>query len=305
MTDNLWQKLEDKLGLGKVKVKESLVLHTTFQIGGPADYYFEAKTNEELIKAYQAAKDLRLPFLILGGGSNVLIGDKGFRGLVVKNKTKGIKIVKVRGKIGPSLNGVKLNVKDVLVEVEAGVPFNQFVRFAIDEGLGGLEEFLGLPGTVGGAVIGNAHWQDKTVSQFIFSQKTHDLKILLSVIFQLQKEDTDFLWQKARWAIEHRQKTQPTGASAGCIFKNIKKSQALRIGTADLTTSAGFVIEASGLKGEKFGNLQISPQHANFMINLGGAKAKDVLNLIKEVKEKVKEKFNLELEEEIVKIGEF
>lgn len=305
MTDNLWQKLEDKLGLGRVRVNEVMALHTTFQIGGPADFYFEAKTNEELIKAYHAAKNLNLPFLILGGGSNILVGDQGFRGLVVKNKTKGIRIIKVRGKIGPSLNGTKLDVKNILVEVEAGVPFNQFVRFAIEEGLGGLEEFLGLPGTVGGAVIGNAHWQDKTVNQFIFSQKRHDSKILLSVIFELQKDDKDLLWQKARQAIEYRQKTQPTGTSAGCIFKNIKKSQALRIGTTNLTTSAGFIIEASGLKGTKLGFAQISPEHANFMINLGGACAKDVLNLIKLAKEKVKEKFNLELEEEIIKIGEF
>lgn len=314
-----FQKLEEEFGQGRVKVDEPLSRHTTFQIGGPADFYFEANTVEELIEAVKVAEELKIPYFILGGGSNLLASDKGFRGLVIKNKSSRIKILKVRGKIGMGMGGTKMDVKDVLVEADAGVPFNQLVRFTLEEGLAGLEEFLGLPGTVGGAVTVNAHWRDKRIQDFIVSKKFLNDDILLSAVFDLKKADKDLLWDKAQQVLEYRQKKHPTGASAGCIFKNIQKSEAVRIGTPNFTTSAGFLIEAAGLKGVKIANVQISPIHANFIVNLstdplrreasktglGGGKASDVLKLISLIKKKVKEKFKVDLKEEIVKMGEF
>ncbi len=294
--------LEEKLGRGRVKMNEPMSLHTSFKIGGPASFYFEANSNEEVVSAVKAAQDFKLPHLILGGGSNILVSDKGFPGLVVRNKSKNIKILGYSGKI----KSRQSEVENVLLEVDAGVPFNQLVRFTIEEGLGGLEEFLGLPGTVGGAVMDNSHWQEKKIDELLVSKKTLGKEIILSVVIRLKKEDKDVLWQRARQAVEYRQRTQPLGfPSAGCTFRNIKKSEALRIGTPNLTTSAGFLIEAAGLKGERVGNAQISTIHANFIVNLGGASAANVLELINLMKTKVKEKFNVALKEEIIKVGEF
>ncbi len=300
--NEIFQKLEEKLGRGRVKMNEPLSLHTSFKIGGPAQFYFEANSSEEVTGAVGAAQNLKIPYLILGGGSNILVGDKGFPGLVIRNKSSGIKVLGYSGKI----KSRQSQVENVLIEVDAGVPFNQLVRFTIEEGLAGLEEFLGLPGTVGGAVIGNSHWQDKKIGEMIVSQKTLDKGIILSVVLGLKKGDKNLLWQKARQAVEYRQRTQPLSfPSAGCTFRNIKKSEALRIGTPNLTTSAGFLVEAAGLKGTQVGSAQVSTVHANFIVNLGGASASDVLELIDLIKTKVKEKFKVSLKEEIVRVGDF
>ncbi len=300
--NEIFQKLEEKLGRGRVKMNEPLSLHTSFKIGGPAQFYFEANSSEEVSGAVGAAQNLKITYLILGGGSNILVGDKGFPGLVIRNKGSDIKVLGYSGKI----KSRQSQVENVLIEVDAGVPFNQLVRFTIEEGLAGLEEFLGLPGTVGGAVIGNSHWQDKKIGEMIVSQKTLDKGIILSVVLGLKKGDKNLLWQKARQAVEYRQRTQPLSfPSAGCTFRNIKKSEALRIGTPNLTTSAGFLVEAAGLKGTQVGSAQVSTVHANFIVNLGGASASDVLELIDLIKTKVKEKFKVSLKEEIVRVGDF
>lgn len=301
MSDN-FQILEEKLGRGRIKVNEPLSLHTSFKIGGPANFFFEANSCEEVTNAVNGAEELKLPYLILGGGSNVLVGDKGFPGLVIRNKSKNIKVLGYSGKV----KSRQSEVQNVLLEVDAGVPFNQLVRFTIEEGLGGLEEFLGLPGTVGGAVMDNSHWHEKKIDELLVSKKTLGKGIILSVVFGLKKDNKDILWQKARQAVEYRQRTQPLGfPSAGCTFRNVKKSEAARIGTPNLTTSAGFLIEAAGLKGTQVGNAQVSTVHANFIVNLGGASAANVLELINLIKAKVKEKFNVTLKEEIVRVGEF
>lgn len=299
------EELEKFLGKARVLEGELLSLHTTFQIGGPAKYYFEAQTKEEMVKAANLAKKLKLPYFILGGGSNILVGDKGFNGLVIKNKISGIKILGYKGNVSKLKS---LNIQKVLLEVGSGVLINQLVRFAIEQGLAGLEGFLGLPGTVGGAVSVNAHWQqdgqEKRIESLIVS-KNYFEKTLISVILGFTKEEKETLWARAKQAVNYRQKTQPIAPSAGCIFKNISKSEAMRIGTPNQTTSTGFLISASGLKGTKLGQVQISPVHANFMINLGGGKAEEAINLINLVKSKIKEKFNVKLEEEILRVGEF
>lgn len=300
--NEIFQTLEEKLGRGRVKMNEPLSLHTSFKIGGPAQFYYEANSSGEVAEAAKTAEELKLPYLLLGGGSNILVGDKGFPGLVIRNKSQNIKILGYMGKV----KSRQSQVENVLVEVDAGVPFNQLVRFTIEEGLEGLEEFLGLPGTVGGAVIDNSHWQDKKIDSLIVSQKTADKGIILSVVLGLKKGDKNLLWQRARQAVEYRQRTQPLSfPSAGCTFRNIKKSEALRIGTPNLTTSAGFLVEAAGFKGTQVGNAQVSTVHANFIVNLGGASASDVLELINLIKTKVKEKFKVSLKEEIVRVGDF
>lgn len=296
--------LEGKLGKNRVLIDELLSKHTTFQIGGPAKFYFEANNKKEVMEAVGLAKKLRIKFFILGGGSNILVGDKGFNGLVIKNKSKEIKILGYNGQIKDR----KSKIKNVLVEADAGVLMNQLVRFTLEEGLAGLEGFLGLPGTVGGAVAVNAHWKEevkeKRIRERVIAVKEVE-GVILAVTLSLDKEDKKNLWEKAQKSVIHRLETQPIGPSAGCIFKNFKISDALRLGTPNQTTSSGYLLEAAGLKETKAGQAQISSRHANFIINLGGATAKEVLELIKLIKKTIKEKFQVDLEEEILKVGEF
>ena len=314
---------------GQLKLNELLSLHTTFRIGGPTKVFFKAKNVEELVGAVKICRKLKLPHFILGQGSNILVGDSGFKGVVIKNEARKIKILGYDGKI----KNEKVKIKNILVKAESGVLANRLVRFALDKGIGGLENFLGLPGTVGGAIYGNAHnvragvffgdyllraslldikGEIKKVdkSYFHFAYKKSKLQetkeVVLSTIFSLKSEDKKRLWEKANKMIAYRMKTQPLGKlCAGCIFKNIKKSEALRIPTPGCATSAGFLIDSAGLKGEKIGKAQVSFLHANFILNLGNATALDVLKLIDLVKKEIKKKFGVELEEEIEMIGEF
>ena len=320
---------EPKKVLGeRLKEKEILAPYTTFKIGGPADFFFEAKTREQLISAVRASHRLVLPFLVLGGGSNVLVGDRGFRGLVIKNSTSGIVIRAVRGRWREGrTHGL------VYVEADSGVIFNKLVRFTIEEGLGGLEMHLGLPGTVGGAIYMNSKWTKPVayvgdvVFQATLIDKNGKLKTVpatyfgfgydasriqdtgetvVSVTFALKPTPKTKLWETAELSIAYRRQTQPQGVfSPGCTFRNLTSGEALRISTPNLTTSAGFLLDHAGLKGLMVGQAQISPVHANFIINKGGAKARDVLKLIELSRERVKQKYGIELKEEIVKIGDF
>ena len=314
---------------GQLKLDELLSLHTTFRIGGSTKAFFKAKNIEELVGAVKICRKLKLPYFILGQGSNILVGDSGFKGVVIKNEARKIKVLGYDGKI----KNEKVKIKNILVKAESGVLTNRLVRFTLDKGIGGLENFLGLPGTVGGAIYGNAHnlkAEDyfgnhlleahlltaddriKKVSRNYFnfaydkSRLQETKEVVLSAIFSLKSEDKKRLWEKANKMMAYRMKTQPLGKlCAGCIFKNIKKSEALRIPTPGCTTSAGFLIDSAGLKGEKIGKAQISFLHANFILNLGNATALDVLKLVDLVKKKVKKKFGVELEEEVEMIGEF
>jgi len=312
----------------RLKKDEPLAPFTTFKIGGPADYFFEAKIREELIAAVRAAKQLLLPWFILGGGSNLLIGDKGFRGLVIKNNTGKITLKGIRGR----LRSGKAQGK-VYVEAESGVNFNQLVRFAIEEGLGGLEMHLGLPGTVGGAIFMNSKWtkpvsyvgdavyqadllseesEVRTVpaAYFLFGYDKSRIQqtgeIVLSVVFALEQTDKNKLWETANASIKYRRMSQPQGVfSPGCTFRNLSQAQALSLPTPNQTVSAGFLIDHAGLAGYRIGDAQISLIHANFIVNQGHARAGEVIELINLVKAKVKAKYGVSLEEEIIRVGEF
>lgn len=301
---------------------------TTFKIGGPAEFFHEARTVEGLVEAVKKAREMRVPITILGGGTNILIGDKGIRGLVIKNNTGTITI---RGMKGRYRAGRK--VGSVYVEADSGVVFNKLVRFTVEEGLGGLEAHLGLPGTVGGAIFMNSKWTkpvsyvgdavyqatiltsesetkivDRSFFRFAYDtsviQKTAD--IVLRVVFSLTPGEKDDLWKIANQSIAYRRESQPQGVkSPGCTFRNISKSQAIVAVTPNHTTSAGFLVDHAGLKGKSVGDAQISPVHANFIVNNGHAKASDVVELIEIAKAKVKSQFGVELQEEIVRLGEF
>ena len=322
-----YTQLKQMLG-DRVKENEVLAPYTTFKIGGPADLFYEAKTIEELVRVIVSAHKLGVSIWVLGGGSNVLVADMGLRGLVVKNSTSRIFL---RGMKGAFKSGESSG--NVFVETDTGVIMNKLVRFSVEEGLAGLEMHLGLPGTVGGAIYMNSKWTHpegyvgdvvyqaeilnskneqqvvpKSYFQFGYDssliQKTGD--IVLRVVFALRQGDKEKLWESANAAIAYRRESQPQGVlGPGCTFRNITKAQAMTAATPQGTTSAGFLIDHAGLKGVTIGGAQISPVHANFIINRNKATAADVIQLISRAKEQVKRQFGVLLEEEIVRIGEF
>lgn len=322
-TNRPLQQLKKILG-SAARENEMLAPYTTFKIGGPADLFIEVKTTDDLVGAITSARSLGVPVFVLGGGTNILIGDKGIRGLVIKNTAQRMVIRGMKGEVLPAgrqaVKGSPVS-KQVFVECDAGVMLNKLVRFTVDEGLAGLEMHLGLPGTVGGAVYMNSKWtkpegyvgdvvyQAKIVTpqneirsvandyfrfayDFSSIQKSGD--IVLSVIFSLTAGKKEALWKIANESIQYRRESQPQGIkSAGCTFKNVDGN------------SSGLLIDQAGLKGLKIGNAQISPKHANFISNLDHATASDVIQLIDRAKEQVKRQFGIILEEEIIRVGEF
>ncbi len=294
-------------------LKRNILLknHTTFKIGGKAKYFFVAKSKEGLIKAILLAKKNNLPFFILGGGSNILVSDSGYKGLVIKIENKKYKI---------------LNTK---IYTEAGTGLNQLVNVASKNNLLGLEWAAGIPGAVGGALYGNAGAFRESIKEIVkevevfdtTNQKIKILKkrdckfdyrksifkskknlIILSAMFQFKKGKRKIIKDKIKKNLEQKKASQPLNfPSTGSIFINPHLPQGLGGQAKDF--SAAYLIEKCGLKGKKTGKVKISEKHSNFIVNLGKGKAKDVRKLINLVKRKVKNKFKINLEEEIQFLG--
>ena len=321
MKKDVFQKIKKELfGIQK---NVPLAKYTTFRIGGLAKYFFVAKNKEEIISAILVAKKLKLSFFILGGGSNILVSDRGFKGLVIKVESR---ILKVEGSN---------------IYAGAGVSLNESVSTALENNLTGFEWGVGIPGTVGGAIYGNAGAFGKSIADVVKSVEVLDVKnletkklknknckfgyrdsvfkrdrnlILLSAIIQLKKGKKSEIKRKIKEFLDYRQETQPLNfPSAGSVFKNqkskiknkklLRKYPELKEFNKKGEIPAGWLIERCNLKGKKIGKAKISEKHANFIVNLGGAKAKDVKELIKLIKQKVKIKFGIVLEEEIQHLG--
>ncbi|OGE11140.1 UDP-N-acetylenolpyruvoylglucosamine reductase [Candidatus Curtissbacteria bacterium RIFCSPLOWO2_01_FULL_42_26] len=326
------ENIKNMLGPLRVRDFEPLSNHTYFKIGGPARLFFEAKSVDDLKLAIETAIQTDTPFVVIGGGANVLISDKGFGGLVIKNQASGTKLIGIKGTYTKQGQGVK----SALIWSASGTLMNQLARFSLDQGLEGLEFLLSVPGTVGGGVKINSHFEvekgeflgsrlasatlidpktarTKTVDQkyFDFSydhskiQETDE--IVLEAVFRLDvSQNKEKLWQKAMDNVKRRNTEQPIGiACSGCIFRNIEHADAKRLATPNLTTSAGYIIDSLNLKGTKSGGAEISNHHANFILNTNQASASDVLKLIKLIKEKAKNTYGLDLEEEIFYVGDF
>ena len=297
--DVLYAKLGDK-----VKENVPLAPYTSARIGGPADILFMADTSADLARIVKLMWKHEMPFTMLGGGSNVLVSDKGVRGVVILNRAKGVKFV----------TGDQPSVK-----AESGVIFSNLANRCASKGLAGLEWAAAVPGTVGGAVYGNAGAfggdvsgdlisaelltmegkETFTVEQFGYGYRTSVLKrgelkaLVLSAEFALKNSTKDEVTVKIQQFSAHRKATQPPGASMGSMFKN------------PAGTYAGKLIEESGLKGTRIGNAEISPLHGNFFINHENTKAEDIRALIELVQKTVKEKQGVELELEIELVGEW
>ena len=345
------QVLTERLGEERVRTDELMSRHTTFRIGGPADYYFEARSVEEIQKALKLCRDNDLPYLVVGVGANLLVGDKGIRGLVIRAMMNEMKIV---GSFNPpkeSFSEVKTPIhyksfdenqylkfddletneppKDTLVRVGAGALLPQLIIWSLEQGLTGLQNFAGVPASVGGCLYNNIHGGTRLFDEFVhevillnkkgrparlsrqemeFSydqsrlQATHE--IVLEAILKLSHGDVERARRVCREWLKRKLKVQPQKDCPGCIFKNLTAEMAQKIGAP--TVAAGWVIDQGlGLKGFKIGGVKISEKHANFFINDGSGRACDVLSLIQLCKERAKSKFGLDLTEEIQLVGEF
>jgi UDP-N-acetylmuramate dehydrogenase len=291
------------LGLikGKVLFDAPMRKFTSMQVGGPADSLLYPKNVDELRKAVRFARSRRIPFLILGRGTNLVVRDRGVRGWVI-SLTQGMKRIQMDGET---------------VEAEAGLSLQRLVQFSIRKGLTGLEPFFGIPGTVGGGVAMNAGaWGaelkdvlhsvtlmkedgeivERSRSRLRFSYRGLAIPsswIILRGRFELKTGKKEEILDRVRSYSEMRRRKQPLDyPSAGSVFKNPKEGP------------AGKWIEEAGLKGFRIGRAMVSERHANFIINLGKAKAEEVIRLIKYVEKKVYEEKGISLDREVKVVGE-
>ncbi|MCL5407076.1 MAG: UDP-N-acetylmuramate dehydrogenase [Patescibacteria group bacterium] len=314
-------------------VREHVVMRdfTTLRIGGVADYFFEAKTIDDLIKAVRTAVDFKIPYFILGNGSNILFSDYGFAGLVIKNTTTNIAIMKEKSQ----------------VIVDSGVMLPRLIMELASNDLAGLEFLYGVPGTIGGALHGNAGAWGNAIGDYLknltvlekdpengipkvsqydtswldFSYRSSKLKkikskekpVILTARFQLARSQKEEIIRRLNAIQKKRQATQPIGLSAGSVFRNPIPKELKNIsgsGTKNMPEflkerTAGFMLDQAGAKKLKVGSAEVSNVHANFILNKNGAKGSEVRSLIEQMRDSVNEKFGVVLEEEIEYIGQW
>lgn len=308
----------------EVRFREPLAPFTNFKIGGPAKFFFEAHTTADCVRAVQVAREFRLPFLMLGGGSNILVSDKGWPGLVIVTRAN------------------QLVMEGVKIIADAGVKLAYLVQQSVAAGLTGLEPLVAVPGTVGGAVVGNAgvpqadkgyigDWiKSVTVLQgdsikiiphddcgFSYRESVfkNDGNVVLSVELALSKGDIAKSQELVKKYIDAR-KNQPYDVpSSGCVFKNVAITNAeelrKKLGSEEKLDGfiargqlpASWLIDRAGLKGKTIGKIQVSEKHANYLVNLGGGKAEEVVMLISFIKQQLRDKYGIQLQEEVRYIG--
>lgn len=283
-----------------LRENEPLKNHCTLRVGGPADLFYELANIEELPELLMLAEEAQIPYRIIGRGTNILFTDKGFRGLIIKNVASECAI----------------NGQEILAD--GGIVLAQIVRLSVDNDLTGLEPLNGIPGTLSGAIWGNAGIPGTEICSFVKNVTVYNVS---DGIRELGQGDFDFTYRHTSFQdskdiilratltlkkgsgkkskelmaqiSEIRRGKQPVGYSAGSFFKNPQPDK-----------SAGYLIEQVGLKGHKIGDAQISPKHANFFLNTGNATASQILELANLAQKKVKEKFGIKLEMEVKIIGD-
>ncbi len=302
-----------------MQIKENILLKdfTTFKIGGPADYFVEVSTTEEVAEAIEWAKEHEQKILTIGGGSNLLISDQGFRGLAIKLKLE------------------KLEYHDTQVIVGAGVFLAYLLNQSLERGLTGLEFLAGIPGTVGGAIRGNAGTyglaMSDVVTEITYFDENYKLQtmrlgdghftyrhsifkeikaIIVEAKLQLVKGDLEAAKKLVNERLRYRQDTQPKEPSAGCIFKNVEfaqvdldklKDRGIEIEKFEKNKKipTAYLIDRAGLKGHTIGGAQVSELHANYIINTGQATAEEVIMLLSFIKQQIRDKYGVQLQEEV------
>jgi UDP-N-acetylmuramate dehydrogenase len=307
-----------------MKPQKNILLrdYTTFQIGGPAQYFFSAKTKNDLIKAISWAEERGLPYFILGGGSNLLVADRGYRGLVIK------------------LQNANYRLQATKVFAEAAVMLGELVMASAEAGLSGLEWAGGIPGTVGGAIRGNAGAFGTSMQNLVKVVEVIDVKnkkiksfknkdcqfayrnsifkknpnfIILSAELKLKRENREKIKKRIEEYLNYRRQRHISLPSAGSVFKNIeleklpknffRKFPEAKQKVKENVLPTAYLIAECGLLGKKKGGAMISRKHPNFIVNFKGAKAREVLWLINLIKKSIKNKFGIIPEEEICFLG--
>jgi len=287
---------------GKVRFEEPLKKHTTFKIGGPAEFFVEPRDSKDLRQAVSLAKNNDIPIFLLGAGSNILVSDEGIEGIVLRLNSSYFR---------------KISKKNNFLEVGSGLLLGQLMQHAAEYSLSGIEFLAGIPGTVGGALAMNAGAWGKNIGNIVekvtVMDYTGNIKILskknikfdyrksslakyiiLSCRIRFVKKNKEEIKDSMRKYIKLRQSSQENSYSnAGCIFKNPTGR------TGRPACTAGRLIDLCSLKNKRIGGARVSGKHANFIINRMNAKAGDVLKLMNLIETKVKQKFNINLEPEI------
>ncbi|MCF6276385.1 MAG: UDP-N-acetylmuramate dehydrogenase [Candidatus Magasanikbacteria bacterium] len=302
---------------GKVRANEPMSKHTTYKIGGSTKYFVEVGKMQNFVDLLKFLEGSGKDYFILGGGSNILVSDEGYDGVVVKVKV------------------CEINVDGNLLTASAGCATVDVARKSMEVGLTGFEWGVGIPGTIGGAVRGNAGAMGGEVKDFVkeveiykdgevikitnkesgFGYRDSRFKtsneVVLKVVLELEKGEAKEGMKQAIKNIQQRNLSQPQGfSSSGCIFKNyeikneeekeeLKKKGVLQEFLDKNLVPVGWLVESLGIKGLKSGNAQISEKHCNFILNLGGATASDILVLIEKIKAGVYDKYSINIEEEI------
>jgi len=295
----------------RARAEAPLAPLTTFRVGGPAEWLLETRSAEEIVHALRIAHEHAMHVTMLGGGSNVLIADRGVRGLVIRARGGEIRRLDERR-----------------LQADAAVAINGLVRWTILHGAAGLEAWAGTPGTVGGAVFGNAHFGGRLIGELIRSVqlvardgRVSDVpadamdfgydrsrlqasgEVLLSATFAVTDGDPAVLRRTARASLAFRKRTQPLESpSAGCVFQNPQRDRD-RV-PEGVPWSAGALVDRAGLKGAAIGGAQVSTAHGNFIVNNGRATARDIRTLIERCRSEVRRQFGVDLREEIVYLGD-
>lgn len=314
-----------------------LKYYTTIKVGGKTDILVKVKNSEQLYRALMIAHKFNFPRLVIGKGSNIVISDKGFRGMTIINNAVNFRLLPNNGesftpnKLQARFDNTKksktnIESDSVIVEVESGVRIQYLMNKLFDENITGLEYFAGIPCTIGGAIYMNLHGGNKFIAEYLLEAELfskgkknivkndyfrfdYDYSVLhqtkesvLKAKLMLPRGNGSEAKEKAsEWA---KAKSIQPKDSAGCVFKNLTEEQRL---TAKLPSlSIGYIIDKIlGMKGFTIGGARISPNHAAFIENTGNAAARDIYQLHLLIKDKVKEKLGIELENEIEFIGEF
>jgi len=316
-TRSIEERLREALG-DSLLTDEPLRFHTTFRIGGPADFYYAARTPDALVAALRTAHEIGLPVFLLGGGSNLLVADQGFHGLVVRNACETIEFDGTAAHVG------------------CGTDFLELIYQCRDRELAGLEFAAGIPGSVGGALYGNAGCYGEDIGSFTIecthatldgtgaetrpaawyefayrdSRLKRDPRVLLTCLLQFRRGRRDEIQKVIEEKLEIRRVRHPAWRiepTAGSYFKNLPPDWQVpgaKHSPGTRRVPAGQLLDEVGCRGLRVGDAMVFPKHANIVVNAGHASARDVLELAAEMKRRVRERFGVELEEEVMFLGE-
>ena len=314
--------LKGEFGENRIRTHEPMSLHSALKVGGPAASYIEVDRTEELVKSVALAGKENIPFIVVGSGSKTIFPDEGYSGLVIKNNSRKFDVLSRKGKIRNN----RIDVDRAYIFADSGAILNQVVRFTIEQGYQGIEEALGVSGSVGGAlyardafsILSPVLYQIQAVSYHgdVKMVTGHDLLYsdslgvahkgryaALTVVFELFPGVTASLWEKATKSIEKRNHEKPSATSSYRAFSDITISEAMSIPTPKYTQSVSYLLEKAGLPGKQIGNVMVSEQFPNYIINLGNASGNDMIALLEFCRDIVRKKFGVRIRPEFTIVG--